>query len=74
MDRGVLQATVHGVAKSQTQLTNTLTYVHAGKRRACLWQEETMYFNPRGLQMLGMSPNYIVIVPVAPGSDGAHTY
>ena len=74
MDRGVLQATVHGVAKSQTQLTNTLTYVHAGKRRACLWQQETMYFHPRGLQMLGMSPNYIVIVPVAPGSDGAHTY
>ena len=74
MDKEVLQATVHGVAKSQTQLTNTLTYLHAGKRRACLGQEETIYFHPRGLQMLGMSPDHTVVVPVAPGSDGAHIY
>ena len=27
MDRGVWQATVHGVAKNQTQLTNTFTFI-----------------------------------------------
>ena len=72
--RGAWEARVCGVEKSQTQLTNTLTYLHAGKRRACLGQEETIYFHRRGLQMLGMSPDHTVVVPVAPGSDGAHIY
>ena len=34
MDRGVWQATVHGVAKSQTLLTSSYTHTHKGKEVA----------------------------------------
>ena len=36
MDRGLWRATVHGVTKSQTRLTNSYTHTHKGKKVALI--------------------------------------